>query len=54
MEAVVLGDGGARYIATVQALVFAGADKSIADRGGITPLQHAKSRGYDRIIAILK
>ncbi len=54
MEAVVLGDGGSDHIKTVQILVEAGADKSITDRNGITPLEHAQTRGYDEIIEILK
>lgn len=54
MEAVVLGDGGSDHIKTVQILVEAGADKSIADRDGVTPLQHAMSRGYVEIINILE
>ena len=54
MEAVVLGDGGARHVAIVQALVAAGAKKAIADRGGVTPLQHAQRRGYQEMTAILQ
>ncbi|TDT74262.1 hypothetical protein BDE40_3056 [Litoreibacter halocynthiae] len=54
IEAVVLGDGGADHIKTVQILVDAGADKSIGDRDGVTPLQHATSRGYSEMIEILK
>ncbi len=54
MEAVVLGDGGSDHIKTVQILVEAGADKSITDRNGITPLKHAQTRGYDEIIEILQ
>ena len=54
MEAVVLGDGGARHVAIVQALVEAGAKKAIADRGGVTPLQHAQRRGYQEMTAILQ
>jgi len=53
IEAVVLGDGGPRHQATVRHLVAAGADRSIGDRAGVTPLDHAKARGYKEIIAIL-
>jgi ankyrin repeat protein len=53
IEAVVLGDGGPRHVATVRALVEAGANSGIADRSGVTPLQHARSRGYAAITAIL-
>ena len=54
IEAVVLGDGGPRYIETVRALVRAGADKSIADRDGVTPLQHARARGYGIIAKLIE
>lgn len=54
IEAVVLGDGGPDHIKTVQILVDAGANKSIGDRDGVTPLQHAISRGYTEIVEILK
>jgi len=53
IEAVVLGDGGPRYVETVRALVLSGADRSIADRRGVTPLQHARSRGFGLIAALL-
>ena len=53
IEAVILGDGGRRHIETVRALVEAGADLKIADRQGVTPLQHARSRGYGAIADIL-
>lgn len=52
MEAVVLGDGGSRYVATVRVLIEAGADMSIADNQGVTPLMHAKQRGFDEIVAL--
>jgi hypothetical protein len=51
---VVLGNGGARHTATLRALVEAGADVNIADRGGITPLQHARRRGYSEMARILE
>lgn len=54
MEAVVLGDGGPDHIRTVQILVKAGANKSITDRNGVTPLEHATERGYDEIISLLE
>ncbi|MEO9819830.1 MAG: ankyrin repeat domain-containing protein [Paracoccaceae bacterium] len=54
MEAVVLGDGGSDHIQTVRVLVDAGANKSITDRDGVTPLQHAKARGYAEIQSLLE
>lgn len=53
IEAVVLGDGGPDHIKTVRILVDAGADKSIGDRDGVTPLEHAMSRGYAEMVEIL-
>ncbi len=54
IEAVILGDGGPRHRQTVRHLVAAGADRSLADRRGITPLGHARARGYEGIVAILE
>jgi uncharacterized protein len=54
IEAVILGSGGRRHIETVRALVEAGADVAIADRNGVTPLQHARQRGYTPMVEILK
>lgn len=53
IEAVVLGDGGPRHIKTVKLLVEAGADRSIMDRNGNTPLQLARERGYKDMIRLL-
>jgi uncharacterized protein len=53
IEAVVLGDGGARHQAVVKALVDAGADTSLTDRDGRTPLQLAKTRGYGAMVRML-
>lgn len=54
IEAVVLGDGGPRHLATVEALVKAGARRDIADRQGMTPLALAERRGFARIAEILR
>jgi ankyrin repeat protein len=54
LEAVVLGNGGRNHTATVEALVEAGADVTLADRQGITALQHARTRGYSQIARILE
>ena len=53
IEAVVLGAGGPDHVKRVRDLVKAGADRTIADRDGVTPLQHATARSYDAIVAIL-
>ena len=54
MEAIVLGNGGQNHTATLRALVEAGCDVNIADRQGITPLQHARRRGYTEMARILE
>jgi hypothetical protein len=53
MEAVVLGDGGPAHTEIVRLLVQAGANASIPDRDRITPLEHAKRRGYAEMVRIL-
>jgi ankyrin repeat protein len=52
LEAVILGDGGPIYQEIVGLLVDAGA-KPIPDRDGVTPLEHAKRRGFDVIAATI-
>lgn len=54
LEAVILGDGGPVHTAIVGELVQAGASVTIADRDGVTPLDHARRRGYVAIAAILE
>lgn len=54
IESIVLGDGGPAHLATLEALVAAGANVNLPDRGGSTPLQLAKSRGYRRMVAVLE
>ena len=54
IEAIVLGDGGPRHVATVRALVEAGADVNIADGRGVRPLSLARARSYSEMIEILE
>ncbi len=54
LEAVILGDGGAAHTEIVRLLVRAGANTQIADREGVTPLVHARRRGYKEIQTILE
>ena len=53
IEAVVRGDGGPDHQATVRALVQAGADATLTDRVGQTPLMLAMDRGYVEIASII-
>ncbi|HET9823311.1 MAG TPA: ankyrin repeat domain-containing protein [Burkholderiaceae bacterium] len=54
IEAVVLGDGGARHQATLKALLDAGASTKLTDRSGATPLQLARQRGYAEMVKLLE
>ncbi len=54
IEAVILGNGGPRHVETVRALVGAGARRDLADRDGVTPLDHARRRGYAAMVALLR
>lgn len=54
IESIVLGDGGERHQATLNALVDAGANRQLADRQGQTPLQLARARGYTAMVKKLE
>ena len=54
LEAIVLSDGGPRHQEVVRLLLARGADPNIADREGVRPLQHARSRGYLEIARALE
>jgi uncharacterized protein len=53
IESIVLGNGGPRHVATLLALVEAGANTQLADRQGQTPLALARARGYEPMVVIL-
>jgi ankyrin repeat protein len=53
LEAVLLGDGGPVHTEIVRLLVEAGANVNIADREGVTPLAHARRRGFAGMVRIL-
>jgi hypothetical protein len=54
IESIILGDGGRRHVATLKALVEAGANVNLADRNGSTPLALAKGRGHTAMVVILE
>ena len=54
IESIVLGDGGARHQAVLQALLQAGASTRLTDREGNTPLALAQARGYKAMAEMLK
>ena len=53
-EAVILGDGGPRHTEVVRMLVDAGADVNMPDKDGVSPLVHAKNKGYADMIKIME
>jgi ankyrin repeat protein len=53
IESIVLGNGGPRHVATLRALVEAGASTHLTDREGRTPLALATGRGYPEMVEIL-
>ena len=54
IEAIVLGQGGARHQAVLRALLEAGASTRLTDREGNTPLALAKARGYAAMVEMLE
>lgn len=54
LEAVILGNGGARHVQIVQLLINAGADLNIADKDGVTTLQHARQKRQTDIVRLLE
>jgi len=54
LEAIILGDGGPVHTQIVRHLVEAGANVNLADREGVTPLRHARQRGFAEMMRILE
>jgi len=53
LEAIILGEGGLAHQQIVQLLVNLGADVHLADKDGVTPLEHARRRGFIAIASTL-
>ena len=51
---MILGDGTRRYQEIVTILLAAGADRRLADRDGVTALQHAQRREHAAVARILR
>lgn len=54
LEAIILSNGGPKHQEIVRLLVKAGANVNLADGSGVTPLQHARQKGFKEIVAILE
>jgi ankyrin repeat protein len=54
IESIVLGNGGKNHTDALEALVKAGANLTLADRQGVTPLGLAKQRGFGEMVRILE
>ena len=53
LEIVILGDGGARHQQVAKLVLDAGADPNLADKDGISPLQHARKRGQAEVARLI-
>jgi ankyrin repeat protein len=53
LEAIILGSGGEKHTEIVRLLIKAGADVNLADGEGVSPLTHARQRGYGKIERLL-
>ncbi|WP_082341084.1 ankyrin repeat domain-containing protein [Sporosarcina globispora] len=53
LEAIILNDGNVKQQQTVQLLIDYGADVNIPDGNNVTPLQHAREKGFQEIEQIL-
>jgi uncharacterized protein len=51
---VILGDGGPAHTEIVRLLLAHGARPNLADRQGVTPMQHALQRRQDPVVRLLR
>ena len=54
LEAVILGDGGPAHTEIVRLRLAHGARPNLADRQGVTPMQHALQRRQDPVVRLLR
>ncbi len=47
LEAIILSDGGPVHQDILAQLIDAGADVNLADAEGVSPLAHARQRGFN-------
>jgi len=53
IEAIVLGDGGARHVETLATLIRAGANLQLVDGQGRTPLELARLHNHNTMVQML-
>ncbi|WP_248310060.1 ankyrin repeat domain-containing protein [Bosea sp. WAO] len=53
LEIVILGDGGPRHQQVAKLVLDAGANPNLADKDGISPLQHARKRGQSEVAKLI-
>lgn len=54
LETIILSDGGPTHQDILKQLIDAGADVNLADGEGVSPLAHARQRGYKVMIGMLE
>ena len=54
LETIILSDGGPTHQDIMAQLIAAGADVNLKDGDGVTPLTHAKQRGYGEMVKMLE
>jgi uncharacterized protein len=54
LETIILTDGGPVHQDILAQLITAGADVNLADGGGVSPLTHARQRGYAEMVQMLE
>ncbi|MBI2738408.1 MAG: ankyrin repeat domain-containing protein [Rhodospirillales bacterium] len=54
LEIVILGDGGPRHVEVTKLVLAAGANPNIADRDGVSPLQHALRRSQREVATLIE
>jgi ankyrin repeat protein len=54
LEIVILGDGGIRHQQVAKLVLDAGANPSLADKDGVSPLAHARQRGQRAVAALIE
>jgi len=54
LEIVILGDGGPRHQQVARLVLDAGANPSLSDKDGVTPLAHARQRSQQAIARLIE